>query len=223
MKQSVKIPLPPRLEEIIGIPLEPLTSELESNTEYEAIRFSGGLSGDLVCTSSHFQDCSISLSETKNLSMQKVRANDTLFEMGSVSVLDAHNSRWKDCRISQGQIVSANFSGAHLSGVLFTDLKVGFLNLIQSDISDVLFKNCKFDTLDLVGTKISRVAFIDCHVNEIDLRDAKSANFDLTGLEFQLLNGLDGLRNCYVSNSQLVQLSSVVARELGIKILDSQG
>lgn len=217
------MPLPPRFEEIAVIPLEPLTSPLESNTEYEAIRFTGGLTGDLVCTSSHFQDCSISLLETKNLSMQKARANDTFFEVGSMSVLDAHNSRWKDCRISQGKIVSANFPGAHLSGVLFTDLKVGFLNSIQADISDVLFRNCKFDTLDFVGTKISRVAFIDCHVNEIDLRDAKSENFDLTGLEFQSLNGMDGLRNCYVSNSQLVQLSSVVARELGINILDSQG
>lgn len=154
--------------------------------------------------------------------MQKARANDTHFEVGTINVLDAHNSRWKDCRISRGKIVSGNFSGAHLSGVLFKDLKVGFFNLIQSDISDVLFKNCKFDTLDFVGAKISRVAFVDCHVNEIDLRDATSENFDLTGLEFHSLNGMDGLRNCYVSNSQLVQLSSVVARELGIKILDSQ-
>lgn len=222
MKQSLKIPLPPRLEETVGLPLEPLTSQLESNTEYEAISFTGGLTDDLVCTSSQFQDCSISLSETNNLTMQKVRANDTFFEVGSVNVLDAHNSRWRDCRISLGKIVSGNFSGAHLSGVLFKDLKVGFLNLIQSDISDVLFKNCKFDTLDFVGAKISRVAFIDCQVNEIDLRDAKSENFNLTGLEFHSLNGMDGLRNCHVSNSQLVQLSSVVARELGIKILDSQ-
>lgn len=222
MRQYLKIPLPPRLEEIVEISLEPLTFQLESNTEYEAISFTGGLTDDLVCTSSQFQDCSISLSETNNLIMQKVRANDTAFEVGTVNVLDAHNSRWKDCRISRGKIVSGNFSGAHLSGVLFKDLKVGFLNLIQSDVSDVLFKNCKFDTLDFVGSKISRVAFIDCHVDEIDLRDAKSENFDLTGLEFQTLNGMDGLRKCYVSTSQLVQLSSVVARELGIKILDSQ-
>lgn len=204
------------------IPLEPLTSQLESNAEYEAISFTGGLIGDLECASSQFQDCSVSLLDTNNLDLQKARANDTLFQMGSVNVLDAHNSRWKDCRISQGKIISGNFSGAHLSGVLFKDLKVGFLNLIQSDVWDVLFENCKFDTLDFVGAKISRVAFKDCHVNEIDLRDAKSENFDLTGLEFHSLNGMDGLRNCYVSNSQLSQLSSVVARELGIKILDSQ-
>lgn len=222
MKLSLKVPLPPRLEEIVVIPLEPLASQLESNTEYEAINFAGPPTDDLLCTSSQFQDCSISLSETNTLTMQKARANDSFFEVGSISVLDAHNSRWKDCRISRGKIVSGNFSGAHLSGVLFKDLKVGFLNLIQSDISDVLFDNCMFDTLDFVGAKISRVAFLDCHVNEIDLRDAKSENFDLTGLEFRSLNGMDGLRNCFVSNSQLVQLSSVVARELGIKILDSQ-
>ena len=222
VKQSLKIPLPPRLEEIAVIPLEPLASPLESNTEYEAISFAGRLANDLVCTSSQFQDCSISLSVTKNLVMQKVRVKDTFLEVGTVNVLDAHNSRWRECRISQGKIVSGNFSGADLSGTLFKDLKIGYLNLIQSDISDVLFENCKFDTLDFVGAKISRVAFLDCHVNEIDLRDTKSENFDLTGLEFQSLNGMDGLRNCYVSNSQLIQLSSVVARELGIKILDSQ-
>ena len=222
MKQSLKIPLPPRIEEIVVIPLEPLTSQLGSNTEYEAISFAGGPTDDLLCTGSRFQDCSISLSVTNNLMMQKVRANDAFLEVGTVNVWDAHNSRWRDCRISHGKIVSGNFSGAHLSGILFKDLKIGFLNLIQSDISDVLFENCKFDTLDFVGAKISRVAFLDCHVNEIDLRDAKSENFDLTGLEFQFLNGMDGLRNCYVSNPQLIQLSSVVARELGIKILDSQ-
>ena len=221
MKQSFKIPLPPRLEETVVIPLEPLTSQLESNAEYEAITFNGGITGDLACTSSQFQDCSISLLETNNLGLQKARANNTFFEMGSVNVLDAHNSRWKDCGISQGKIISGNFSGAHLSGVLFKDLRIGFLNFIQSDISDVLFSNCKFDTLDFVGAKISRVAFIGCHVNEIDLRDAKSENFDLTGLEFHSLNGMEGLRNCYLSNSQLVQLTSIVARELGIKILDS--
>lgn len=222
MKKLLKIPLSPRLEEVVEIRLEPLTSQLEQNTEYEAMGFTGGPTADVECTSSQFQDCSISLSETDNLVLQKVWASDTLFEMGNVRVLDAHNSRWKDCRISQGKIVSGNFSGAHLSGVLFKDLRVGFLNLIQSEISDVLFKNCKFDTLDFVGSKINRVAFIDCHVEEIDLRDAKSENFDLSGLDFKSLNGLDGLRNCYVSNSQLVQLSSIVARELGIKILDSQ-
>ncbi len=221
VKQSLKIPLSPRLEEIVSIPLETLTSHLESNTEYEATSFTGVPIDDLLWTGSQFRDCSISLSETKSLLMQKARANDTNFEVGTINVLDAHNSRWKDCRISRGKIVSGNFSGAHLSGILFKDLKFGFFNLIQSDISDVLFKNCKFDTLDFVGAKISRVAFVDCHVNEIDLRDAKSENFDLTGLEFQSLNGMDGLRNCYVTNSQLVQLSSVVARELGIKILNS--
>ncbi len=222
MKQSQKIPLSPRLEEIVSIPLKLLTSQLESNTEYEAISFTGEPTDDLVWAGSQFQDCSISLSETKSLIVRKARANDTDFEVGTVNVLDAHNSRWKDCRISRGKIVTGNFSGAHLNGVLFKDLKVGFFNLIESDISDVLFKDCKFDTLDFVGAKISRVAFINCHVDEIDLRDATSGNFDLTGLEFQSLNGMDGLRNCYVSNSQLVQLSSVVARELGIKILDPQ-
>lgn len=222
MKKSLKIPLPPRLEEIVKNPLQPLTSPLESNTQYEMISFAGGQIGDLVCTNSQFQDSSISLLETENLILHKVRVNDTFFEVGTINVLDAHNSRWKDCRISQGKIVSGNFSGTHLSGVLFKDLRVGFLNLIQSDVSDVLFINCKFDTLDFVGAKISRVAFIDCHVNEIDLRDVKSENFNIIGIDFESLNGLDGLRNCYVSNSQLIRLSSVVARELGIKVLDSQ-
>lgn len=221
-KKPLKIPLPPRLEEVVEIRLEPLTSQLESSTEYAAMSFTGGPTADIECISTQFQNCSISLSETENFVLQKARASDSLFEMGNIKVLDAHNSRWKDCRISQGKVISGNFSGAHLSGVLFKDLRVGFLNLIQSEISDVLFKNCKFDTLDFVGSKISRVAFVDCHVEEIDLRDAKSENFDLSGLNFQSLNGLDGLRNCYVSNSQLVQLSPIVARELGIKILDSQ-
>lgn len=222
MKKPFKIPLSPRLEEVVEIRLETLTSQLESNAEYDAMSFAGGSTTDVDCTSSQFQDCSISLSETDNFVLRKARVSYTLFEMGNVKLLDAHNSRWKDCRISQGKIVSGNFSGANLSGVLFKDLRIGFLNLIQSEISDVLFMNCKFDTLDFAGSKISRVAFIDCHVEEIDLRDAKSANFDLSGLDFQSLNGLDGLRNCYVSNSQLVQLSSIVARELGINILDSQ-
>ena len=220
MKKSKKTPLPPRIEEIAGIALGRMTSPLMPDTDYEAIRFNGEPAAELNWRGLQFQDSSIALSETDNLVLQKARVIGTIFEMGTINLLDAHDSRWRESRISNGKIVSGNFSGSLLSSVHIRDLRVGYINFIQADISDVLFENCRFDTIDFAGSKINRVSFNSCYVNEIDLREVKSENLNLSGLEFQSLDGSDGLRNCYLSSNQLIQLSSAFARELGIKVLD---
>ena len=84
----------------------------------------------------------------------------------------------------------------------------------------MLFINCKFDTLDLAGSKLDRVAFLDSQVSEVDLRDVDAKNFNITGLNFEILNGLNGLRNSFVSGTQLIQMSMALANELEIKVLD---
>ena len=221
VKKPSKTPLPPRIEEIAEIALERMTALLMSNTEYEAIRFNEEPIAELNWKGSQFQACSIALSKTDNLVLQRARVIGTVFEVGTINLLDAHDSRWRESQISNGKIISGNFSGSLLSSVHIRDLRVGYINFIQADISDVLFEHCRFDTIDFVGSKINRVSFNDCYVNEIDLREVKSENLNLSGLDFQSLNGLDGLRNCYLSSSQLIQLSSVFARELGIKVLDT--
>jgi uncharacterized protein YjbI with pentapeptide repeats len=220
VKKSPKIPLPPRVEERFENRNEAIASDLESNTEYDQIYFQSGIPKDLVSTNSVFTECSLSILELDSVDLQKSRINESFLTLREINILDAHNSRWRDSTISQGKIVSANFSGSDLSGILFRDLRFGYLNLVQSNLSDVLFMNCKFDTLDLAGSKLDRVAFLDSHVSEVDLRDVHAKNFNITGLNFEILNGLNGLRNSFVSGTQLIQISMVLANELEIKVLD---
>jgi uncharacterized protein YjbI with pentapeptide repeats len=220
MKKSPKVPLPPRIEERFENRNATVTSELISNTEYDQIFFLGERLEDLQSTNSVFTECSISILQAESIELQKSRLNESFVTLGNINMLDAHNSRWRDSTISQGKTVSANFSGSNLSGILFRDLRFGYLNLVQSELSDVLFINCKFDTLDLTGSKLDRVAFIDSHVSEVDLRDVNAKNFNIAGLDFEILNGLSGLRNSFVSSNQLFQISMALARELEIKVLD---
>ena len=220
VNKSPKIPLPPRVEERFENRNAAVASELLSNTEYDQNCFQSERLEDLESTNSVFTNCSISILQAEGVELQKSRLNESFVTLGNIDMLDAHNSRWRDSTISQGKIVSANFSGSDLSGILFRDLRFGYLNLVQSELSDVLFMNCKFDTLDFAGSKLDRVSFIDCHVSEVDLRDVNAKNFNITGLNFEILNGLNGLRNSFVSNSQLIQISMALARELEIKVLD---
>lgn len=219
VKKSPNIPLPPRVEERFENRAETVVSHLESNTEYDLIYFHSDDSQDLVSTNSTFTECSISTSELDKVDLQISRINESFFALGGLNILDAHNSRWRDSTIAQGKTVSANFSGSDMSGILFQDLRFGYLNLVQSDLSDVLFLNCKFDSLDLTGSKLDRVAFLESHVSEVDLRDVNAKNFNITGLDFEILNGLNGLRNSFVSSPQLAQISAALANELEIKVL----
>jgi uncharacterized protein YjbI with pentapeptide repeats len=113
-----------------------------------------------------------------------------------------------------------DLSGSTFNSVRIDGLRIGYANLINGTINDVLFSNCTFDTLDLFGSKLKRVAFENCKVEELDVRTATLEHFDLRGLVFGQLNGLQSIYGATINEIQLMQLAPLLAKNLGLVVLD---
>jgi uncharacterized protein YjbI with pentapeptide repeats len=167
-------------------------------------------------TGEDYEDQDFELGHLDALETRKCRFFECRIGMTTAVEWTAANSSLRNVLIEAGRIGSWDLTGVTANVVTVRGVRVGHLNLVNSKLTDVLFEDCRFDTLDLFGTALKRVKFVNCTVEELDIRNMECEHLDLRGLAFSGVRGLTALRGATISEVQLMQISSELARGAGI-------
>ncbi len=125
---------------------------------------------------------------------------------------------WRGVELTSSRLGAVEAYDSEFSQVVFEGSKLGWLNFRSSTLRDVVFRDCRIDELDLTDAKLSRVSFEACTVDTLTINGTHAQHFDLRGVEFSRLDGLEGLRGSRITEQQAALMAGLFASHLGIQI-----
>ncbi len=143
---------------------------------------------------------------------------ETRLDRLDAPIFAAPRSRFREVAIASSRLGSAEFFEASWSSVRFDQCKLGYLNLGGGVLEDVQFTDCTIDELDLSDARVTRLSFENCDVRTLRLTRARLTDVDLRGLELNALLDAEGLRGATLSDTQVAQLATLFAAQLGIRV-----
>lgn len=186
----------------------------------EVLHFTGFDQSLLDLTDGRLEDCLFSEMNIGELSMRNARYIQCEFKQLSAPILDGAGATLNDVRVSHSRFGSADLSDSSIDSVVFEHCKFGWVNLRTAQVRDVVFRDCSFDEIDLQLVKAQRVKFENCRTGALNVERAGLSSVDLTGLEIEQVQGIEGLRGALISEQQLMSLSREFAAHLGIRVMD---
>jgi uncharacterized protein YjbI with pentapeptide repeats len=118
------------------------------------------------------------------------------------------------------RLTGLSLAEARIQEVSFKACKLDYANFRHSDIERVSFEDCLLTGVDFQGASIKATVFSRCQLVEADFSTADLSLVDLRGSELGFAGSVLGLRGAIIDPLQLMELSPMLAQELGITIED---
>jgi uncharacterized protein YjbI with pentapeptide repeats len=138
----------------------------------------------------------------------------------------AANGDWGDAQLrrtlfSDARLTGLSFAEARIQEVSFKACKLDYANFRHSRIERVSFEDCVLTAADFQGASIKTTLFSSCQLVETDFSKAAMSLVDLRGSELRPAGSVLGLRGAIIDPLQLMELSRMLAQELGITVEDN--
>lgn len=191
---------------------------LEADADVVGERFASIDASGRDLSGAKFGECEFVDVIVNDAELRGARVVDSVLNGMNAPVLRASRSTWRDVVIERSRIGSGELYDASLQSVHFSHCKIGYLNLRGAVLRDILFTDCAIDELDVGGARITRLAFTDTSVRMLDITRATLEHADLRGADLRGVRGVDSLRGATVTESQLGELATLLAAQLGIDV-----
>jgi uncharacterized protein YjbI with pentapeptide repeats len=139
--------------------------------------------------------------------------------------LGAANGDWGGAQLRRALFGSSRLTGldlgeARLEEVRFVGCKLDYANLRHATVEYVSFEDCVLSGADFQGARLHSVRFSGCDLNGADFSRAEFAHVDFRGSQLELAGSVLGLGGATVDPLQLMELSRLLASELGMTVAE---
>ena len=196
---------------------EVVPGEILSGDTTEGVLLTGSLDG-LDLSSTTLLECELDGVTLSDARLTGARIVETLVTAPFATKLVAGRTTWRDVRVTNPRWGLAEIYDSELTSVHIVGGKIDYLNLRDSRLTSVLLEGCQIGELDLRMTRMERVAVRDCRVGTIELDRSRSRSVDIRGSEFEVVNGIEGLRGVTIDDGQLAAFAPLFAQHLGIVV-----
>ncbi|HEV8558257.1 MAG TPA: pentapeptide repeat-containing protein [Actinophytocola sp.] len=139
--------------------------------------------------------------------------------------VDLSNASWQRVVARRTELRTCRAIGLRLSVELATDLSIvdcrlDYATLHLEKVKGVAaFTGCSFREATISGD-LSNVLFLDCDFTDTEFRVTRAAKCDLRTSRLTSARGLLSLRGATISPEQAVSISTLIAAEAGLIVLD---
>jgi uncharacterized protein YjbI with pentapeptide repeats len=192
--------------------------ELEAQFELEGVRLQSAALDGAEAGSGRFEQ--VYLSEV-SFEGAKLRALELVDVSGER--VSAANGNWgaallRRVYFHEARLTGLDLSEARIEEAHFKSCKLDYANFRHSAIEYATFEDCVLTHADFQGARIYATAFSGCQLADADFSKAELAHVDLRGSQLALAGSVLGLRGAIVDSLQLIELSPLIAHELGIVV-----
>jgi uncharacterized protein YjbI with pentapeptide repeats len=137
--------------------------------------------------------------------------------------ISAANGDWggatlRRVRFQEARLTGLDLGEARIEEAHFKNCKLDYANFRHSTIEFATFEDCVLANADFQGAHLYATRFSGCQLGAADFSKAELAHVDLRGSELALAGSVLGLRGAIVDSLQLMELSPLIAHELGIVV-----
>jgi uncharacterized protein YjbI with pentapeptide repeats len=211
---------PPRLSEIRleGLAEDP-APDFQRGERYDGVRYSRAAADGLELSGTDFAECEFLGVSFNDAQLRGATFKDCLLAELYAPVFKAARSTWRDVKITNPRLGSAEMYESGWQSVRIDGGKLDFLNLRGSKLTDVLITGCIINELDLGSVSATRVVLKDCTIGTLDIGGARLKDVDLRGTDFRTVNGLGSMAGMVIDDYQLSLLAPLLAGHLGVVVL----
>ncbi|HEX6684630.1 MAG TPA: pentapeptide repeat-containing protein [Candidatus Limnocylindrales bacterium] len=143
-----------------------------------------------------------------------------------------------DSEVDHGDWANATFETCGLRRVLIKDSRMTGLSFIDGMVRDVEFRDCKLDLTnwraniftsvhfvrcdlaraDFVGADLRGASFFECGMGAAQFSNAKASGAQFLDCDLSGIGGIGSLAGAKIRSDDLLTLTGLLARELGITI-----
>lgn len=148
-----------------------------------------------------------------------------------------------DVVVEHSDLANAALTGCGLRRVAFGDCRLTGLSFVDGVVRDVVFRDCKTDLAnwrattftnvhftrcdlsraDFIGADLRGVVFSGCRLTSAQFSNARMARARLVDCELEGIGGVASLSGATVRSDDLLVLTELFARELGITVETAMG
>ncbi|MEV0182581.1 pentapeptide repeat-containing protein [Streptomyces sp. NPDC050625] len=192
---------------------------LEPDGDYDGVEFREADFAGQDGGGARFMDCALTGCAFDETRLHHARILDTVLTgIRGVGTYLAE-STLRDVELVDARLGGTQLHGAVLERVLIRGGKIDYLNLRRAKLKDVVFESCVLVEPDFGEARLERVEFVDCALKGVDFNGVTMTDVDLRGVaSLDIARGVGRLTGAVISPGQLVDLSPVLAAELGIRV-----
>ncbi len=163
--------------------------------------------------------------ELRDASLEGVRLRGVRLVDVAAEDLAAANGDWGEGLLRRvvlrgSRMTGLNLGAAKIEEARFAGCKLDYANFRHCTIEHATFEDCVLTGADFQGAEIYATRFSGCQLAQADFTKAELSHVDLRGSELAPAGSVLGLRGAIVDSLQLIDLSPVIAHELGIVVED---
>ena len=206
-----EIALPSPLADFPGVVLEP-------HGDYDAVHFAGlDLAGQRFDDAA-FLGCRLERCGLDGVSMRRARISECLLDELHATSIDTADSVWRDSLVTVRRVGALLAIGASWSSVRVRGGRLDLVDLSGAKLAGVAFDGCAIGELDLGTVEARDLTLSGCQIELLDVTGARLVRADFTGATIGAVRGVAGLRGATVTPAQLVDLASLLAAHVGLKV-----
>ncbi len=172
---------------------------------------------------------------TESVELSKISKNKVEIEPGSYRYIDISDCVLSNCILNtvicfRSSIVRTVIDNGQLTGLQLPEGNFLDFTLKNSRANLCNFRNSKFKLChfletdlsesDFSGSKLTRVRFEGCMLDKVDFSNCTFDSVEFIDCSLATINGLTSFKGVSISEQNLIEISPILASELGIKIQD---
>lgn len=172
---------------------------------------------------------------SESIELSKSATNKIEVEPGTYRYIDVCDCRLSNCILNtvicfRSSIVRTVVDKAQLTGLQLPEGNFLDFSLKNSRANLCNFRNSKFklshfletdlSESDFSGSKLTKVRFENCLLDKVDFSNCTFDNVEFIDCSLSTINGLTSFKGVSISEQNLIEISPILADELGIKIQD---
>jgi uncharacterized protein YjbI with pentapeptide repeats len=195
-------------------------TRLDGEFELEAVQLGPADLSELDAPSGRIEQARLEDLDLDGAKLRGLRLVDV-----SGARVSAANGNWggaslRRVALKQARLTGLDLAEARLDEVRFVGCKLDYANFRHTTIEHVSFEDCVLSGADFQGARLYSARFAGCDLSGADFSRAELAHVDLRGSQLELAGSVLGLGGATIDPLQLMELSRLLADELGLIIAE---
>ncbi len=122
--------------------------------------------------------------------------------------------------VDKGQLTGLQLPEGNFLDFVLKESRANLTNFRNSKFKLCHFVETDLSEADFSGSKLTKVRFEGCMLDKVDFSNCTFDNVEFIDCSLATVNGLTAFKGVSISEQNLVEISPILASELGIKIQD---
>jgi uncharacterized protein YjbI with pentapeptide repeats len=198
-------------------------ARVEPEGRYQNLRVMGADFSQVIVAHAEIVAARLERVDLAGAQLRGVVVRDVAIDRGDWSNVVAYQTRLTRSTLHGVRLTGAQIVDSGLSDVVFEDAKLDLAVFRSSRLRRVEFRGCNLARADFANATIGGATFTDCDLTGAQFSHAKAEGARFSHCQLDGIGGVTSLRGASMSNDDLVLLTRVFAKALGIEIVDAIG